>query len=105
MTPGSDSVSPSPRPALAELFSVGEVQALLKWSPVELCTFSALAGVVGGIVGSPIFLVKTQLQVTCSISNSFVPPLPLQTSSSPGISVGHQHQHGSMARAFTNLYR
>lgn len=57
-------------------------------SPGRTVICSALAGVVGGIVGSPIFLVKTQLQ----------------TSSSPGISVGHQHQHGSMARAFTNLY-
>ena len=43
---------------------------------------SAMAGVVGAVVGSPVFLVKTHLQ----------------TSSSAAISVGHQHNHGSMGR-------
>jgi len=50
---------------------------------------SATAGVVGAVVGSPVFLVKTQIQ----------------TSSSAGISVGHQHHHTSMLSAFQNLYR
>jgi solute carrier family 25 protein 34/35 len=58
-------------------------------SLVRTVACSALAGVVGAVVGSPVFLVKTQLQ----------------TSSSAGISVGHQHNHGSMASAFQNLYR
>lgn len=50
---------------------------------------SVVAGVIGGLVGSPVFLVKTHLQ----------------TSSSAGIAVGHQHQHGSMIKAFTSLYK
>jgi len=58
-------------------------------SLVRTVACSAMAGVVGAVVGSPVFLVKTQLQ----------------TSSSAGISVGHQHNHGSMASAFQNLYR
>ena len=40
-------------------------------------------------MGSPVFLVKTHLQ----------------TSSSAGIAVGHQHRHGSMVKAFTSLYK
>lgn len=50
---------------------------------------SAVAGAVGAVVGSPVFLVKTQIQ----------------TSSSVGISVGHQHNHGNMIRAFQKVYR
>lgn len=50
---------------------------------------SMLAGSVSGLLGSPVFLVKTHLQ----------------TSSSSGIAVGHQHQHGGMVQAFTSIYR
>ena len=49
---------------------------------------SALAGIIGALVGSPVFLVKTQLQ----------------TSSSAAISVGHQHNHVSMTSAFRKIY-
>jgi len=49
---------------------------------------SAFSGVIGGFVGSPIFLVKTQLQ----------------TASSSTISVGTQHNHNSMVSALRNIY-
>jgi len=60
-----------------------------KVSTARTVVCSALAGVVGALVGSPVFLVKTQLQ----------------TSSSASISVGHQHHHGSMGSAFKTVYR
>ena len=40
-------------------------------------------------MGSPLFLVKTHLQ----------------TSSSAGIAVGHQHRHGGMVAGLGQLYR
>ncbi|XP_023331580.1 solute carrier family 25 member 35 isoform X3 [Eurytemora carolleeae] len=49
---------------------------------------SVISGVIGGFVGSPIFLVKTQLQ----------------TSSSSQISVGTQHNHENMLSAFRTIY-
>jgi len=49
---------------------------------------SAAAGCIAGLVGSPIFLVKTQLQ----------------TASSSTISVGHQHNHPGMIQAFRKIY-
>lgn len=58
-------------------------------SATRTAACSVVAGVIGGLVGSPVFLVKTHLQ----------------TSSSAGIAVGHQHQHGSMVKAFTSLYK
>ena len=60
-----------------------------KSSSARTAGCSVVAGVIGGLVGSPVFLVKTHLQ----------------TSSSAGIAVGHQHQHGSMVKAFTSLYK
>ena len=49
---------------------------------------SALSGLLGGVVGSPLFLVKTHLQ----------------TSSSQSIAVGHQHRHGGMLAGLRDLY-
>merc|ERR1719471_917854 len=49
---------------------------------------SALSGLLGGVVGSPLFLVKTHLQ----------------TSSSDSIAVGHQHRHGGMLAGLRDLY-
>eukprot|EP00088_Acartia_fossae_P002960 TRINITY_DN11230_c0_g1_i1.p1 TRINITY_DN11230_c0_g1~~TRINITY_DN11230_c0_g1_i1.p1 ORF type:complete len:299 (-),score=15.17 TRINITY_DN11230_c0_g1_i1:124-1020(-) len=49
---------------------------------------SSVSGLLGGLVGSPIYLVKTQMQ----------------TSSSAAISVGYQHKHTGMITAFSNIY-
>ena len=49
---------------------------------------SAVSGLVGGVVGSPLFLVKTHLQ----------------TSSSDSIAVGHQHRHRGMLAGLRELY-
>jgi len=57
-------------------------------SSVRVLACSAISGLFGGIVSSPLFLVKTQLQ----------------TSSSTHISVGFQHNHRNMSTAFTNIY-
>ena len=58
-------------------------------SLIRTLACSSVSGVIGGFVGSPIFLVKTHLQ----------------TSSSSGISVGYQHNHGNMTTAFKKLFK
>jgi len=50
---------------------------------------SAICGLFGGFVASPLFLIKTQLQ----------------TASSQSIAVGYQHKHASMHTAFLNIYK
>jgi len=58
-------------------------------SPTATLLCSAVSGVVGGFLGSPLFLVKTHLQ----------------TSSSSSISVGHQHHHGGFVSGLTRVYK
>ncbi|CAG7717785.1 unnamed protein product [Allacma fusca] len=57
-------------------------------SPLRSIAVAAFAGSVGGLVGSPFFLVKTQLQ----------------SQSDRSIAVGTQHKHPNMIGAFKYIY-
>lgn len=48
-----------------------------------------VCGVLGGVIGSPFFLVKTHLQAQAAKEIAF----------------GHQHNHEGTWKAFKNIYR
>ena len=74
----------------AMLETAGFVQDSEGQLSLARCTLcSAASGLVGGVVGSPLFLVKTHLQ----------------TSSSATIAVGHQHRHRGAVAGLRDLYR
>ncbi|CAN9501484.1 unnamed protein product [Ophioblennius macclurei] len=58
-------------------------------SAVKTTAAGAVAGVVGAVMGSPIYLVKTHLQ----------------SQSTSSIAVGHQHKHQGMVQALGAIYR
>ncbi|XP_015509332.2 solute carrier family 25 member 35 [Neodiprion lecontei] len=60
-----------------------------KTSIVKTAVISGTAGAVASIIGSPLYMVKTQLQAQAASS----------------IAVGHQHGHVSTWAAFRNLWR
>ena len=73
----------------AMLETAGFVQDSEGQLSLARCTLcSAASGLVGGVVGSPLFLVKTHLQ----------------TSSSATIAVGHQHRHRGAVAGLRDLY-
>lgn len=55
---------------------------------VNSCAASAFSGAVGAFFGSPMFLIKTQLQ----------------SQAAENIAVGHQHQHKGAWAAFKQIY-
>ncbi|XP_023315746.1 brain mitochondrial carrier protein 1-like [Trichogramma pretiosum] len=55
----------------------------------KTATISGIAGCVGAVLGSPLYLVKTQLQ----------------SQSAKSIAVGHQHNHSGTMSAFRTLWR
>lgn len=74
-------------------FSTLENNGMLKnkngdTSFVKLMAASALSGSIGSGIGSPFFMVKTQLQ----------------TNAAKSIAVGHQHGHDRMLAAFKKIY-
>lgn len=57
--------------------------------PLRSTGAGAASGVLGALLGSPVYLVKTHLQVQ----------------SATEIAVGHQHSHRGMVHAFISIYR
>ncbi|KAK0179195.1 hypothetical protein PV327_008009 [Microctonus hyperodae] len=61
-----------------------------KTSIIKTCLLSGIAGVVGCVLGSPFYLVKTQMQAQ---------------STEATLAVGHQHNHTSDWSAFKGLWK
>ncbi|XP_067347519.1 solute carrier family 25 member 35 isoform X1 [Channa argus] len=69
--------------------SAGYIHTNGRVSAIKTTISGALAGVVGAVMGSPIYLVKTHLQ----------------SQSTSSIAVGHQYKHQGMIHALTAIYR
>ncbi|XP_027888374.1 solute carrier family 25 member 35 [Xiphophorus couchianus] len=69
--------------------SAGYIHTNGRVSAVKTTLAGASAGVVGAIMGSPVYLVKTHLQ----------------SQSTSSIAVGHQHRHEGMIHALKVIYR
>ncbi|XP_032431683.1 solute carrier family 25 member 35 [Xiphophorus hellerii] len=69
--------------------SAGYIHTNGRVSAVKTTLAGASAGVVGAIMGSPVYLVKTHLQ----------------SQSTSSIAVGHQHRHEGMIHALKAIYR
>ncbi|XP_040929645.1 solute carrier family 25 member 35 [Betta splendens] len=73
----------------AVIESSGYIHTNGRVSAVKTTVSGALAGVVGAVMGSPIYLVKTHLQSQAASS----------------IAVGHQYKHQGMVHALAAIYR
>uniref|UniRef100_A0A3Q1EB26 Solute carrier family 25 member 35 n=1 Tax=Acanthochromis polyacanthus TaxID=80966 RepID=A0A3Q1EB26_9TELE len=69
--------------------SSGYIHTNGRVSAVKTIVAGAVAGVVGAVMGSPIYLVKTHLQ----------------SQSTSSIAVGHQYKHQGMIHALAAIYR
>lgn len=69
--------------------SSGYIHTNGRVSAIKTTVAGAVAGVVGAVMGSPIYLVKTHLQSQAASS----------------IAVGHQHEHQGMFHALRAIYR
>ncbi|PWA22625.1 hypothetical protein CCH79_00001997 [Gambusia affinis] len=69
--------------------SAGYIHTNGRVSAVKTTLAGASAGVVGAVMGSPVYLVKTHLQ----------------SQSTSSIAVGHQHRHEGMIHALKVIYR
>uniref|UniRef100_A0A3Q0QS59 Solute carrier family 25 member 35 n=1 Tax=Amphilophus citrinellus TaxID=61819 RepID=A0A3Q0QS59_AMPCI len=69
--------------------SSGYIHTNGRVSAVKTTVAGAVAGVVGAVMGSPIYLVKTHLQ----------------SQSTSSIAVGHQYKHQGMTHALVAIYR
>lgn len=69
--------------------SSGYIHTNGRVSAVKTTAAGAMAGVVGAVMGSPVYLVKTHLQ----------------SQSTSSIAVGHQHKHQGMIHALGAIYR
>lgn len=69
--------------------SSGYIHTNGRVSAAKTTIAGALAGVVGAVMGSPVYLVKTHLQSQATSS----------------IAVGHQYQHEGMVHALSAIYR
>ncbi|XP_054899620.1 solute carrier family 25 member 35 [Poeciliopsis prolifica] len=69
--------------------SAGYIHTDGRVSAVKTTLAGACAGVVGAVMGSPVYLVKTHLQ----------------SQSTSSIAVGHQHRHEGMIHALKVIYR
>ncbi|XP_061595862.1 solute carrier family 25 member 35 [Cololabis saira] len=73
----------------AVIESCGYIHTDGRVSALKTTAAGAAAGVVGAVMGSPIYLVKTHLQSQAASS----------------IAVGHQHQHQGMVQALKAIHR
>ncbi|KAM6907478.1 solute carrier family 25 member 35 [Xenentodon cancila] len=69
--------------------SSGHIHTNGRVSAVKTTAAGAVAGVVGAVMGSPIYLVKTHLQ----------------SQSTSSIAVGHQHKHQGMVQALRAIHQ
>uniref|UniRef100_A0A1A8HPM9 Solute carrier family 25, member 35 n=4 Tax=Nothobranchius TaxID=28779 RepID=A0A1A8HPM9_NOTKU len=69
--------------------SAGHIHTDGRVSALKTTVAGALAGVVGAVMGSPVYLVKTHLQ----------------SQSTSSIAVGHQYKHEGMIHALKAIYR
>ncbi|KAJ4930347.1 hypothetical protein JOQ06_019351 [Pogonophryne albipinna] len=75
--------------SFAIIESSGHIHTEGRVSAVKTTLAGAVAGVVGAVMGSPVYLVKTHLQ----------------SQSTSSIAVGHQHKHQGMIHALAAIYR
>ncbi|KAI4814373.1 hypothetical protein KUCAC02_003569 [Chaenocephalus aceratus] len=75
--------------SFAIIESSGHIHTEGRVSAVKTTIAGAVAGVVGAVMGSPVYLVKTHLQ----------------SQSTSSIAVGHQHKHKGMIHALAGIYR
>ncbi|KAK5917846.1 hypothetical protein CgunFtcFv8_002657 [Champsocephalus gunnari] len=75
--------------SFAIIESSGHIHTEGRVSAVKTTLAGAVAGVVGAVMGSPVYLVKTHLQ----------------SQSTSSIAVGHQHKHQGMIHALAGIYR
>ncbi|XP_037323764.2 solute carrier family 25 member 35 [Pungitius pungitius] len=69
--------------------SAGYIHTNGRVSAAKTTVAGAVAGVVGAVIGSPVYLVKTHLQ----------------SQSTASIAVGHQHRHPGMILALAAIYK
>ncbi|XP_077449223.1 solute carrier family 25 member 35 [Stigmatopora argus] len=73
----------------AVIESSGYIHTDGRVSPLKTIVAGATAGVVGAVMGSPVYLVKTHLQ----------------SQSTASIAVGHQYKHQGMSQALVAIYK